>query len=297
MSEKLHERITDLQEQLRQGAIPRREFLRYAALLGLSVGAAEALAACAPKATPTTAPTAAPPAATTAPPTTAPPTTAPTAPPPTAVPSPAAPAAQQAAAVYGREVYAAPKAIAFIEVEDMKCTGCGLCEEACSVQHFGVINKELSRIRVEHHHLPAPKGIVVSCVQCQEAERECQKACPLTPAAITFDAKTMHMVVDSKTCLGIKCNQCGEACNAGAIHWYTAVSAVPFVCDLCDVTNEGKRDPQCVAICPSGALHFHAPTLVPRHWWRKSHEEKAALMAKRVYPLTKDSYFKPELEV
>jgi carbon-monoxide dehydrogenase iron sulfur subunit len=293
MSEKLHERIGELQEQLRQGAITRRDFLRYAALLGLSVGAAEALAACAPQAAPTAAPTVVPPPPTSVPVGAA--TSAPPAPPPTAAPSPAAPAAQ-AVAVYGREVYVAPKTIAFIEVEDMKCFGCGLCEEACSMQHFGVINKELARIRVEHHLLPLPKGIVVSCVQCQEAERECQKACPLTPPAISFDDKTMHMVVDANTCLGIKCNQCGEACTAGAIHWYTSVQPTPFVCDLCDVTNSGNRDPQCVAICPSGALHFHSPTGA-RHWLRKSHEEKAALIARRVYPLTKDSYFKPELEV
>jgi Fe-S-cluster-containing hydrogenase component 2 len=199
--------------------------------------------------------------------------------------------------VWGREVYQPPSGIAFIEIEDMKCTGCGLCEEACSMQHFGVINKELSRIRVEHHLLPVTMGIVVSCVQCQEQERECEKACPLDPVAITFDAETMHMVVDEETCLGIKCNQCGEACNAGAIHWYEAVTAMPFVCDLCDITNEGNRDPQCVKICPTSALHFHAPMLAPRHWWRKSHEEKAALIAKRFYPLTRNSYFKPEMEI
>ena len=50
MGEELHKRISELQEQLRQGTITRRDFLRYASLLGLSVGAAEALAACAQKA-------------------------------------------------------------------------------------------------------------------------------------------------------------------------------------------------------------------------------------------------------
>ena len=55
--EKLHGQVSELQEQLRQGKIARRDFLRYAALLGLSLGAAEALAACAPKPTPTPTPT------------------------------------------------------------------------------------------------------------------------------------------------------------------------------------------------------------------------------------------------
>jgi epoxyqueuosine reductase len=42
-------RLGELQSQFRQGRITRRSFLRYAAALGLSVGAAEMLAACAAK--------------------------------------------------------------------------------------------------------------------------------------------------------------------------------------------------------------------------------------------------------
>jgi len=56
MEEKLHKQVSELQEQLRRGDITRREFLRYATLLGVSLGAAEALAACAPAPTPTLVP-------------------------------------------------------------------------------------------------------------------------------------------------------------------------------------------------------------------------------------------------
>jgi len=51
--------IGDLEKQLQQGKITRRTFIRYATLLGLSVGAAEVLASCAPAPTrlPTPAPT------------------------------------------------------------------------------------------------------------------------------------------------------------------------------------------------------------------------------------------------
>jgi peptide/nickel transport system substrate-binding protein len=75
----VHPYIPELQESLRKGEISRREFLRYAALLGMSVSAASALAACAPAAAPTAAP-------------------APTAVPPTAVPPTQAPAAAATAA-------------------------------------------------------------------------------------------------------------------------------------------------------------------------------------------------------
>ena len=48
----LHPWVPELQEQLRQGKISRREFLRYATLLGVSVTGATALAACGTPATP-----------------------------------------------------------------------------------------------------------------------------------------------------------------------------------------------------------------------------------------------------
>ncbi|MEE9618265.1 MAG: ABC transporter substrate-binding protein [Anaerolineae bacterium] len=66
----MNERIPELQEQLSQGKMSRREFLRYATLLGVSLGAAQVLASCAP-ATPE--PTEEPAAAPTAVPTTPPP--------------------------------------------------------------------------------------------------------------------------------------------------------------------------------------------------------------------------------
>ena len=50
--------ISRLRQQLQAGKITRREFLRYAGLLGLSLGSAQALLACAPQ--PTEAPTAKP---------------------------------------------------------------------------------------------------------------------------------------------------------------------------------------------------------------------------------------------
>ena len=42
--EKIHPLIHELAESLRQGGLTRREFIRYAALLGLSVGSASKMA-------------------------------------------------------------------------------------------------------------------------------------------------------------------------------------------------------------------------------------------------------------
>ena len=88
---KLHPAVPELQDALSKGKISRREFLRYAGLLGVSAGTAAVLAACGqPTAAP--APTAVPPTA--VPPTAVPPTAVPpTAVPPTAVPPTAVPTA------------------------------------------------------------------------------------------------------------------------------------------------------------------------------------------------------------
>ncbi|MFL5806996.1 MAG: 4-phytase, partial [Roseiflexaceae bacterium] len=59
--EKLHPAVPEIQEQLRQGRISRREFLRLTTLLGVSAGTAYTLAACgSAPVQPGTAPTAAP---------------------------------------------------------------------------------------------------------------------------------------------------------------------------------------------------------------------------------------------
>ncbi len=197
---------------------------------------------------------------------------------------------------WGKENYPYPKRDAFIECDEMKCIGCGICEMACSMQHFGVINKDLSRIEVRKYLLPISKGIQVTCSQCQKEERECEKACPLNPPAVHYDDKLLHMVLDQESCLGEKCMLCREACSAKAIRNHPILSPKPFVCDLCDTENKGKRDPQCVNVCPTGALLFKdllSGGYPIRDLMRKHAYKKAELIARRLYPLPKDSMWQP----
>ncbi len=197
---------------------------------------------------------------------------------------------------WGKENYPYPEGVAFIECDEMKCTGCGICQMACSMQHHGIINKDLARIQVGKQLVPLSKGIQVTCSQCQDEERQCERACPQKPPAVYFDKKTMHMVLDQERCLGNKCLLCRKACSARAIQTNPAVSEKPFVCDLCDTTNSGKREPQCVNVCPTGALYFKdlADRGTPiRDMMRKHMDEKAELISKRMYPLPKDSMWQP----
>jgi Fe-S-cluster-containing hydrogenase component 2 len=199
--------------------------------------------------------------------------------------------------VWGREVYPLPNGIAFIDSDVMKCVGCGLCAEACSIQHFGVINKDFARIYIRKFLLPLPKAIVVTCSQCQEEERLCQKACPVSPPVIFFDDTTLHMIVDKERCTG--CLLCKDACGTEAIRYNPDISDTPLVCDLCDTNNTGERNPQCVQICPMSALYYHDQNERGRSLrdsFRRSTDEKAGMVARRLYPLTKDSLAFPTWE-
>ncbi|MBI4283828.1 MAG: 4Fe-4S dicluster domain-containing protein [Chloroflexi bacterium] len=194
---------------------------------------------------------------------------------------------------WGKENYPYPEEAAFIECDEMKCVGCKICQMACSMHHFGVINKDLARIQVRKYLLPLPKAVPMTCVQCAPEERECEKACPLSPPAMYFDRDTLHMVVDKERCLGQQCLLCKQACPSDAIRVYPSLLDTPFVCDLCDTENTGERKPQCVNVCPYGALYFKTSERRFGHLvhdlMRKHADEKAALIARRLYPLPRES--------
>jgi len=194
---------------------------------------------------------------------------------------------------WGMQNYPNPLGAAYIECEEMKCVGCGVCQMACSMKHFGVINKELARIQVRKYLLPLPKAVQVTCVQCRDEERECEKACPVKPSAIYFDKKTLHMVVDQERCLGHKCGRCRKACSAKAVRFYPSVSKKAFVCDLCDIENTGDRAPECVNVCPYGALSYVSTSVrfgyLIHDIMRRDPDEKAEWISKRLYPLKRES--------
>ncbi len=198
---------------------------------------------------------------------------------------------------WGKENYPYPEGAAFIECEEMKCVGCGVCQMACSMYHFGVINKDLARIQVRKYLLPLPKAVQITCVQCPPQERECEKACPQKPPVIHFDRDSLHMVIDTERCLGEKCLLCQRACSARAIGIYPKVSSKPFVCDLCDPENTGNRNPQCVNVCPYGALYYKSTAVrfgyLIHDIMRKHPDEKAELIARRLYPLDRKNVGNP----
>ncbi len=132
--------------------------------------------------------------------------------------------------------------IGFIRARFDLCTGCSLCQLACSQRLFGGYNPGRAVIKIEHrrenlYHLP------IVCTQCENAY--CANVCPFK--AIKVDEKTDARIVDDEKCDG--CGLCVEYCPIGVIFLDPDTDKV-VKCDLCG------GDPQCVKSCPTDALTF-----------------------------------------
>lgn len=116
----------------------------------------------------------------------------------------------------------------------IKCTGCRLCEIACSMKHEGRIWPEASRIRV---FMLIP-GIEVPhlCAQC--SNYPCVNSCPVEALSVNED--TGAVLVDNEKCT--VCGLCIKACPGEIPHLHPDRTHV-VICDLCG------GDPECVKVC------------------------------------------------
>ncbi|MFC2014297.1 4Fe-4S dicluster domain-containing protein [Chloroflexota bacterium] len=128
-----------------------------------------------------------------------------------------------------------------ITVNPDKCTGCRLCELACSLKNTGEFNPTRARIQVigfsEFFCLP------VTCFQCEKPY--CAEVCPT--GAITGDEATGIIRVSKEKCTG--CKICTLACPFGNIV-FSGDDKVAVKCELCE------GEPECVAFCATKALEF-----------------------------------------
>ena len=124
-----------------------------------------------------------------------------------------------------------------------KCVACHNCEYACALNRTQTTCKvKESNITVDH--FPSERvQIAMTCMHCEDAW--CLNVCPA--GAITRDAVTNAVVIDSNKCAG--CKMCMLACPYGNIS-FDSTKLVSRKCDLCG------GDPECVSHCISGALNF-----------------------------------------
>ena len=123
-----------------------------------------------------------------------------------------------------------------------KCTGCGLCELACSFHHENIFAPSLSRIVVLRRYM---QGIFIplNCAQCEEPM--CEQTCPL--GAVSRNSDTGALEVDDDKCQG--CKMCLLVCPLGGMGFNKA-KGIAVKCDLCG------GEPECVNFCPTGALEI-----------------------------------------
>lgn len=134
-------------------------------------------------------------------------------------------------------------------VDPEKCTGCEVCETACTMAHEGkyiAANARIQRIRIE-----PVINYAMSCQFCTDPP--CVEVCP--QKCMERDEKTGVIHVDEDKCDG--CSFCIKACPFGAIALHTE-SQKAIMCDLCESTDAGE--PQCVIYCPKEAIQVKSVT-------------------------------------
>lgn len=131
-----------------------------------------------------------------------------------------------------------------------KCTGCRICEYACSMTKTSAFDPGMSRIRVVR--IEPFTMTAITCRLCADAP--CILACPRK--ALSRSEKNGTILVDTDKCDG--CGWCIEACDFGAIVLDPAVKNVA-ICDLCVDEENG---PRCVEYCPKEALSLSTPEVL-----------------------------------
>lgn len=127
-------------------------------------------------------------------------------------------------------------------VDPAKCTGCKMCELACSMAQRGYFSPAESQIRVSVFTEEACY-IPVVCLQCDPAP--CMQICP--SGALTRNRATGAVVVNEQKC--IACKMCMIACPFGTMS-FCGAEGHAAKCNLC------SGDPMCVAFCGPGALTY-----------------------------------------
>jgi len=156
----------------------------------------------------------------------------------------------------------------FVIASPGRCIGCNTCMAACSSVHRDVGLQALPRLTVMRtFEVTAP----VLCRHCDDAP--CARVCPVDAIKLSGD----QVELNEQTCIG--CKLCAIACPFGAITpsgtpvsgvaginvghptqsvaldpllaWSIGVKTVAVKCDLCSFLEQG---PECVRVCPTGAL-------------------------------------------
>ena len=133
-----------------------------------------------------------------------------------------------------------------VMINNKKCTGCHMCELACSAWHEGAYRPSVARLHVEVN----PSTIAIKGTTClQTGCAKCEENCPegaIERHPIVVEATGLEVtpgyVLKVNEDLCTNCGTCYEVCPRDIIFEHPD-RHVAFKCDLCD------GQPQCVTFC------------------------------------------------
>jgi anaerobic dimethyl sulfoxide reductase subunit B len=132
-----------------------------------------------------------------------------------------------------------------------RCTSCYACVVACKAHHAnseeGVFRRRV--LTLESGVFPEVRlaNLSLSCMHC--ATPACRDVCPMN--AIQKRSEDGLVLVDPNLCIG--CKMCFVACPFGIPQF--GKKGKMEKCDFCVERLEEGRNPACVDVCPSRALH------------------------------------------
>ena len=122
-----------------------------------------------------------------------------------------------------------------IKVNRDRCTGCRLCLQICSIEHFSEINPKKAALRIEAKFPDPGKFRPYVCTQCSK----CAEVCP---EDAIHQNEIGAFIVDREKCTN--CGECIDVCPVGVVFQHPDLDFV-IICNFCMM---------CIEVCNTDAI-------------------------------------------
>ena len=143
------------------------------------------------------------------------------------------------------------------------CCGCYNCQLSCKDEHvdndwrpYAAPQPNIGQFWLKMHDFECgtlPKVrlhyIPVMCAHCENAA--CINACGENAIVKRSDGL---VIIDPERCTG--CGKCAAACPIDAIYMNSTLSIAQKCTGCAHLLDNGRAEPRCVGVCPTGALKF-----------------------------------------